>query len=141
MRQVARNLTMSGCDILSNCRYLIRDRDTKFTAGFDMILRSSGIEPTPLPPRSPNLNAFAERFVRSIKEECLDRMIFFGEASLRHAVTEYIEHYHAERPHQGIGNVIPFPAVQNDNQLRDGPVVCRERLGGLLRSYRRKAAA
>ncbi len=94
-----------------------------------------------MPPRSPNLNAFAERFVRSIKEECLDRMIFFGEASLRHAVTEYIEHYHAERPHQGIGNIIPFPTKRPDHQPRDRPVVCRERLGGLLKSYHRKEAA
>jgi transposase InsO family protein len=88
MRQAARNLTSNGCDLLAKCRYLIRDRDTKFTAGFDMIMRAAGIEPLALPPRSPNLNVFAERFVRSIKEECLDRMIFFSEASFRHAVTE-----------------------------------------------------
>jgi len=82
MRQVARNLTMDGEHLASRCRYLLRDRDTKFTAGFDMIFRCAGIQPLPLPPQSPNLNAFAERFVRSIKVECLDRMIFFGEASL-----------------------------------------------------------
>ena len=119
----------------------IRDRDVKFTSGFDMIFRSVGIEAVKLPPRSPNLNAFAERFVRSIKFECLDRMIFFGEASLRRAITEYIEHYHVERPHQGIGNVVPFPLEQADSPPRAGPIICRERLGGLLRSYERANAA
>jgi transposase InsO family protein len=74
MRQAARNLAMNGCDILAKCRQLLRDRDNKFTFGFDMILCAAGIEPVPLPPRSPNLNAFAERFVRSIKDECLDRI-------------------------------------------------------------------
>jgi transposase len=141
MRQAARNLTSGSCDILSRCRYLLRDRDTKFTVGFDMILRAAGIEPTPLPARSPNLNAFAERFVRSIKEECLDRMIFFGEASLRYAVTEYIAHHQHERPHQGKENRILFPLHPSDPQPRDGPIVCRERLGGLLRFYHRKEAA
>jgi transposase InsO family protein len=106
-----------------------------------MILRAAGIEPTPLPARSPNLNAFAERFVRSIKEECLDRMIFFGEASLRHAVTEYIAHHQHERPHQGKDNRLLFPLHPSDPQPRDGPIVCRERLGGLLRFYHRKEAA
>jgi transposase InsO family protein len=141
MRQAARNLTSNGCDLFSRCRYLIRDRDTKFTAGFDMIMRCAGIEPIPLPPRSPNLNAFAERFVRSIKDECLDRMIFFGEASLRHAVTEYVEHHYLhERPHQGKNNLLLFPQHASDPLPRDGPVQCRERLGGLLKFYHRKAA-
>ncbi len=119
----------------SKCRYQIRDRDTKFTTGFDMIFKAIGIAACKLPPRSPNLNAFAERFVLSIKSECLDRMIYFGEASLRRAVTEYIDHYHAERLHQGIGNVAPFPTEQARNTPRDGPIVCHERLGGLLKAY------
>ncbi len=105
-----------------------------------MIFRSAGIEPKPLPPRSPNLNAFAERFVRSIKEECLDRMIFFGEASFQRAVTEYIDHYHLERPHQGKDNLLLFPQHPSDAKPRDGPVVCKERLGGLLKYYHRRAA-
>jgi hypothetical protein len=140
MRQLARNVTMTGCGIFNRCRFLVRDRDAKFTAGFDMVFRSVGIEAVKLPPRSPNLNAFVERFVKSIKTECLERMIFFGEPSLRHAVTQYIEHYHSERPHQGIGNVIPFPDDADDCP-RDGPILCKERLGGLLRSYHRKEAA
>ena len=140
MRQVARNLTMTGCNLLENCRYLIRDRDAKFSSGFDMIFRSAGIEPMPLPPRSPNLNAFAERFVRSIKDECLDRMIFFGEASLRHAVTEYVEHYHHERTHQSKNNRLLFPHHTSDPPSCRGRIHCRERLGGLLKFYCREAA-
>jgi transposase InsO family protein len=141
MRQAARNLTSGSCGLLARCRYLLRDRDTKFTSGFDMILRATGIEPVLLPPRSPNLNAFAERFVRSIKEECLDRMIFFGEASFRHVVTEYIAHHQHERPHQGKENRMLFPQHPSDPHPRDGPIVCRKRLGGLLRFYHRKEAA
>jgi transposase InsO family protein len=140
MRQAARNLTMNRCDLLDKCRYLIRDRDTKFTAGFDMIMRSAGIEPLALPPRSPNLNAFAERFVKSIKEECLDRMIFFGEASLRRAITEYVAHYHHERTHQGKDNLLLFPQHPSDPLPRDGPIRRHERLGGMLNYYYKEAA-
>ncbi|GIW76468.1 MAG: hypothetical protein KatS3mg104_1531 [Phycisphaerae bacterium] len=141
MRQAARNLTTNGCGIFDRCRYLIRDRDTKFTSGFDMIFQSVGIEAVKLPARSPNLNSFAERFVLSIKTECFDRMIFFGEASLRHAVEQYLLHYHEDRPHQGIGNEVPFPEQPASNRARDGPIGCDERLGGLLRSYHHKKAA
>ena len=142
MRQVTRNLTFQHYDLLEGCRYLIRDRDAKFTVGFDMIMRSMGIEPVPLPPRSPNLNAFAEWFARSIKDECLDRMIFFGEAFLRHAVTEYVEHhYQHERPHQGKDNRLLFPPPQHAaGPPTTGPVLCRERLGGMLKFYHRTAA-
>jgi putative transposase len=87
-----------------------------------------------LPARSPNLNAFAERFVKSIKTECLDGLILFGEKSLRHARREYLAHYHAERNHQGIGNVIPFPA-SHLNQT--GDIIRDEGLGGPLSYYRR----
>ena len=141
MKQAARNLTMSGCAIFDKCRYLIRDRDTKFTSGFDMTFQSVGIKAVKLPARSPNLNSFAERWVQSVKTECLDRMIFFGEASLRRSVEQYLIHYHEDRPHQGIGNVVPFPTEQASNHPRDGPIVCRERLGGMLRLYHRKKAA
>jgi transposase InsO family protein len=90
-------------------RYLILDRDAKYSDGFRNVLLREGIHVVRLPPRSPNLNAFAERFVRSIKEECLNRMIFFGQASLRHAITQYMAHYHGERNHQGIGNRLLQP--------------------------------
>ena len=86
-----------------------------------------------------NLNAYAERWVRSVKEECLSRFILFGEASLRHALTQYVAHYHHERNHQGKGNVLLFPAVTPDAK-REGPVQCRERLGELLKYYTRDAA-
>jgi putative transposase len=90
-----------------------------------------------LPPRAPNLNAFAERFVRSIKEECLSRMILVGEGSLRRAVAQFCEHYHRERNHQGLENKIIEPTFGLN---RAGEVNCRERLGGLLRYYYRDAA-
>ena len=119
-------------------RYLIHDRDPLFTTALENLLRVAGIKPIRLPPRSPNLNAFAERFVRSIKEECLNRMIILGERRLRYVIDEYVEHYHLERPHQGIGNVLIQPSELS--QCVDDPLSRRDRLGGLLRSYHRTAA-
>lgn len=137
MKQVARNVSGWGC-AMEDARYLIHDRDSKYAASFDGILESVGIRAVKLPPRSPNLNAFSERFVRSIKSECLDRLVLFGEKSLRHVVRQYVEHYHRERNHQGIGNAIPFP---DERLTAAGPRVEKaERLGGLLAYYHRKAA-
>ena len=102
------------------------------------IVVSGRIEPLVLPARSPNLNAYAERWVRSVKEECLSKVILFGERSLRRALSEYVEHYHAERNHQGKDNVLLFP--RDTSVRRTGPVQCRERLGGLLRYYHQEAA-
>ena len=138
MKQIARNVTMEGCGALRDCRYLLHDRDTKYTRSFRAIVASGDIGPLALPARSPNLNAYAERWVRSVKEECLSKVILFGERSLRRALKNYVDHYHAERNHQGKGNVLLLPRV-NDRQ-REGPVWCRERLGGLLRYYHREAA-
>ena len=101
---------------------------------FNSIIDAAGVTRVPLPPRSPNLNAYAERWVRSVKEECLSRLILFGEASLRHALTQYVAHFHHERNHQGKGNVLLFPTVNQDAE-RAGPIQCRERLGGLLKYY------
>jgi putative transposase len=138
MKQIARNVTMEGCGILRDCRYLLHDRDTKYTQSFRAIIASGQVEPLALPARSPNLNAYAERWVRSAKEECLSKVILFGERSLRRALNEYVEHYHAERNHQGKDNVLLFP---RDTDLhREGPVQCGERLGGLLRYYHQEAA-
>jgi len=92
-----------------------------------------------LPPRSPNLNAYAERWVRSVKEECLSRVILFGEDSLRHVLNEYVDHYHQERNHQGKGNALLFPRSSPAGE-NDGTIQCRERLGGLLKYYEREAA-
>ncbi len=104
MRQIARNVTMEGCGALRDCRYLLHDRDTKYTHSFRAIIASGRVEPLVLPARSPNLNAYAERWVRSVKDECLSKVVLFGERSLRRALREYVEHYHAERNHQGKGN-------------------------------------
>jgi putative transposase len=138
MKQIARNVTMEDCGALRDCRYLLHDRDTKFTRSFRAIIASGGVEPLALPARSPNLNAYAERWVRSVKEECLSKVILFGERSLRRALSEYVEHFHAERNHQGKGNILLFP--RNTDRDREGQVGCRERLGGLLRYYHREAA-
>ena len=138
MKQMARNATMEGCGPLRDCRYLLHDRDTKFTISFRSIIESGQVKPLVLPAHSPNLNAYAERWVRSVKEECLSKVILFGERSLRRALSEYVEHYHAERNHQGKGNVVLFP--RDPDVHREGPVQCRERLGGLLRYYHQEAA-
>jgi hypothetical protein len=138
MKQMARNVTMEGCGILRDCRYLLHDRDTKFTQSFRAIIASGQVEPLALPARSPNLNAYAERWVRSVKEECLSKVILFGERSLRRALSEYVDHYHEERNHQGKGNVLLFP--RNRHLDRERRVQCRERLGGLLRYYHQEAA-
>jgi putative transposase len=138
MRQMARNVTIEGCGALRDCRYLLHDRDAKYTQSFRTIIASGWVEPLVLPARSPNLNAYSERWVRSVKEECLSKVVLFGERSLRRALSEYVEHFHAERNHQGKGNVLLFP--RSVNTRRDGRVQCRERLGGLLCYYHRDAA-
>jgi hypothetical protein len=138
MKQVARNATMEGCGALRDCRYLLHDRDTKYTQSFRAIIASARIEPLMLPAHSPNLNAYAERWVRSVKEECLSKVILFGERSLRRALSEYVEHYHAERNHQGKDNVLLFSRAADIH--REGEAQCRERLGGLLRYYHQEAA-
>ena len=135
MAQVARNLTDVVDGFLMNHRLLICDRDTKFTDQFKRILRDVGVEVVLTPKRAPNCNAYAERFVLSIKSECLRRMIFFGEASLRRAISEYVKHYHGERAHQGIGN----ERIEQRDAVGEGEIICDERLGGLLKCYRRAA--
>src|SRR5262245_20657796 len=139
MVQVARNVTMEEWGLLCPGQYLIHDRDGKYCPPFQQIIDTAGVTRVPLPPRSPNLNAYAERWVRSVKAECLARFILFGEESLRHALTQYVEHFHHERNHQGKGNVLLFPTVSPEPK-RKGPIQCRERLGGLLKYYEREAA-
>ena len=108
MKQMARNATMDDCGALLGCRYLLHDRDAKFTRSFRAIVASGRIGPMVLPAHSPNLNAYAERWVRSVKEECLSRVILFGERSLRRALSNYVDHFHAEPNHQGKGSVLSF---------------------------------
>jgi transposase InsO family protein len=138
MTQIARNVTDTHDGFLRDERCLIMDRDTKYSDAFRGIIARAGTNVVRLPPRSPNLNAFAERFVRSIKEECLNRMIFVGRASLQHAVTHYLTHYHSERNHQGLRNrlLITSGGVYEPCV----PVKRRERLGGMLSYYHREAA-
>src|SRR5215831_12443131 len=139
MTQVARNATMQDTGYLNGCRYLLHDRDQKFCQEFRNTLASGGVKCLPLPPRSPNLNAHAERWDRSIKEECLTKLILFGENSLRRVVSEFLEHYHQERNHQGKDNLLLFPvsALQDRNAPRG--IRRREPLGGLLKYYGRVA--
>lgn len=137
MLQAARNLLDAEDGFLLGKTHLIMDRDPVFTKDVRDLLFSAGVEPVRLPARSPNLNAFAERFVLSIKSECLNRLILLGERHLRLAVREYVAHYHRERPHQGLDGRFVIPPV---NENRVGEIECSERLGGLLRFYRREAA-
>jgi transposase InsO family protein len=137
MSQVARNLTDIEGGFPPQTRYLIHDRDPLFTEQFSRILEDSGVRPVKLPARSPNLNAYAERFVRSIKSECLVQIIPLGERHLRRSISEYVEHYHQERNHQGLGNELIERSFEH--RANGGAVECRERLGGVPRYYRRAA--
>ncbi len=137
MLQVARNLTNPEDGFLRDMRFLILDRDPLYTSAFRDLLTAAGVTPVRLPARSPNLNAFAERFVRSIKYECLGKLVLLGENHLRSAVHEYVAHYHTERNHQGLDSqLIEAPAIASGV----GPVICHERVGGLLRFYHRQGA-
>jgi len=138
MTRIARNLTDEVDGFFKGKRYLIHDRDPLYTREFLSMLGEQGIESVKLPPRSPNLNAYAERFVHTIKEGCLEQMILFGEDALRNAVSQFVAHYHFERNHQALGNrliIAPPAAVQ-----AAGRVQRKQRLGGLLNYYHRAAA-
>jgi hypothetical protein len=139
MQQIARNLTMEEWGVLKPSQYLIHDGDTKFWASCKQLLDNAGVKRVPLPPRSPWLNAFAERWIQSVKKEALSKMILCGERSLRHVLGEYVTHYHTERPHQGKGNGLLFPSAQPEPGA-EGTIKCRERLGGLLKYCQWKAA-
>ena len=138
VQQVGRNLTDAEDGFLLNHSHILIDRDTKFIPFRDYLKVHTEIEPVVLPPRSPNCNAHVERFMLSLKTECIDRMIFFGEASLRKALREFKSHYHEERNHQGLENLLIDPGGDIGNMT--GSIECRERLGGLLRYYHRRAA-
>ena len=145
MKQVARNLTDPIDGFLPDASHLIHDADPLFTADFKAILRpanyadAEGVTCVKIPPKSPNCNPHAERFVKTIKYECLRHFVFFGQRHLRYVISEYMEHYHHERFHQGIGSSFIRPIATNDNS-GNGEVRCRSRLGGLLNFYYRGAA-
>ncbi len=138
MKQITRNLTDADSGFLNGTRYLIHDRDPLFTEGFRKALELSGVKAVKLPARSPDLNAYAERFVLSVKSECLAKIIPLGERHLRRAVKDYMEHYHQERNHQGLDNELIEKLIGGPDM--DGTVDCRERLGGILNYYYRRAA-
>jgi transposase InsO family protein len=137
MTQIARNLTDAVDGFFTGKRFLIHDRDPLYTMEFVNILADTGVQSVKLPPRSPNLNAYAERFVRTIKEDCLERMIFFGEDALRRAVREFIVHYHGE---ESPGPAKPVDRSHRERATKTGPVRRRKRLGGMLNYYYREAA-
>jgi len=137
MEQIGRNLVDVDDGFVRRRRYLIHDRDPLFTLQFHEALAAAGINAVKLPPRSPNLNAYAERFVRTIKESCLSRLIIFGERGLRKAITEFVTHYYFERNHQGLDNRLILGRAKS---YPHGPVRRRARLGGLLNHYYREAA-
>ncbi len=140
MKQIARNLTDHVDGFLQGKRYLIHDRDPLFTEEFRELLRGAGVKCLKLPAHSPNLNAYAERFVLSIRTECLDKLVLLGEGHLRLAIAEFMEHYHLERHHQGLGSQLITPPPVAAAGANSRPVVRRERLGGILNYYQRRAA-
>ena len=138
MLQVARNVTDAEEGFLRGERYLLMDRDGKLSEAFRAILEQAEVEAVRLPPQSPKLNPHLERFMGSIKAECPDRMVFFGERTLQSATTSFLEHYHVQRNHQGLANGLIAPGEEAGRTT--GTVACRERVGGLLRYYCREAA-
>ena len=138
MRQIARNLTDAEDGFLNGSHYLVYDRDPLFTRKFSKTLAFAGVKTVRLPARIPNLNAYAERFVRSIKSERLAQIIPLGEEHLRDAVQEYTEHYHVERNHQGLDNLL----IEERHGVVDvnSAVVRHERLGGVLNYYERRSS-
>jgi putative transposase len=137
MKQIARNLTMDESGWLKKGQIVLHDRGSQFCPAFRCILQNEGIKTLMLPFQSPNLNAYAERWVRSVKKECLSKMIILGEPMLRRVLNEYLNHYHAERNHQGL-KAIPFPAPELSRGSPTGRILRRQRLGGILNFYYRE---
>jgi transposase InsO family protein len=135
--QQARQVSWQLQDGEIAARYLIRDRDSKFVPAFDAVFQSEGVTIVRTPYRAPNANAVAERWVRSVRQECLDHLLLVGEAHLRRALAVYVSFYNQARPHQGLDQRTP---VTTPPPANPGPIRCRTLLGGLLRSYDREAA-
>ena len=138
MQQMARNLTDSVDGLLRDATYLIHDRDPLFTEAFEAILRERGAKCVRIPAQSPNCNAYAERFVETIKYECLNHLVLFGERHLRHVIKEFMAHYHEERFHQGLGGQLI--EGRGKSMAKSAAICCRSRLGGMLNYYYREAA-
>jgi len=135
MEQIARVATQESWGYLNRCRYVLHDRDKKFCPSFRSALAAAGVKPIMLPAKSPNLNAYAERWVRSVKNECLSKLVLFGEGPLQRSLTEFTAHYHLERNHQGKDNKLLTPLAMSNGQK----IHCHQRLGGLLKFYARAA--
>lgn len=134
--QIARNVTAYDGELI-NAKYLLHDRDGKYTEKFDALFESIGCKVKKLPPKSPNLNAFAERWVGTVKDECLSKYILFSQKMLKYVLKEYVAHFHAERNHQGKNNTLLFPDERVENS---GKITKSSRLGGILNFYYRKAS-
>jgi hypothetical protein len=139
--QAARNLLMDLDEHAHRLRFLIRDRDTKFTAAFDAVFAAAGIQAVKIPPRAPRANAYAERWVRTVRTECLDWTLIWNRHHLQRVLTRYVEHYNTGRPHRGIGLRTPLPgtAATISTMPVAGSVERVDVLGGLIHEYRRAA--
>ena len=137
--QQARNLMLTLGERAVSFRFLVRDRDTKFTASFDAVFAASGISALRSPPRAPKANAYAERWVSTIRRECLDRMLIFGERQLRKVPTEYENHYNTHRPHRALEQLPPIADVGIGRGDVSGAVRRTEILAGLINEYRHAA--
>lgn len=134
--QMARNLVFELTEAKRTIRFLIRDRDTKFTAAFDEVLRTEGIETIRTPVRAPRANAYAERWVGTVRRECLDHLLIFSQHQRKRTLRTYVEHYNVARPHRGIGLATPRPTVPGDPSVR---IERNDVLGGLIHEYQRAA--
>ncbi len=133
MRQQARNLAIE--ERLDNVRFLIHDRDTKFSGPFDEILRGEGVRVIKTPVRAPRANAVAERWVRSVRNECLDHMLVFGRRHLEQILRDYLTHYNTERPHRSLALAAPAGALQEVRGSPPAEICRRDVLGGLIHEY------
>ena len=135
MAQQARNLLMGLDDRVDRFRFLVRDRDTKFTSAFDAVFAAEGLTVLRTPVRAPRANAYAERWVGTVRREVLDRMLVFGGRQLRSVLAEYADHYNGHRPHRALGQAPPLGPAEPYVILPGGRVARRDRLGGLIHEY------
>ncbi len=133
--QQARNLLMQLGDDLGRFRFVLRDRDTKFPVAFDAVFAAEGIEVLRTPVRAPRANAYAERWIGTVRHEVLDRMLIFGRRQLVSVLAEYAEHYSVHRPHRALGQAPPLGSVEAAVVMPAGRVERRNRLGGLIHEY------